>query len=162
MNKVLKGNIINSFLQDYKCSVGLFVVNFSRIKVSDVVGFRKLLSGKNAKIFVMKNSLLRRCADQVTSLGVIKEQFSDQIALVAAFQDPFDVAKELDAFIKKFESIKFKSGVLNGVAVDSMQFSKVAKIGSVKVLQSQLCGMLKNPISKLLVVLSQIAKKNNE
>jgi large subunit ribosomal protein L10 len=161
MNKALKKNIIDSFLQEYNRSVGLFVINFSRIKVSDITNFKKALAVKQGKMVIVKNSLLRRGAMENIGLAGIKNQFSHQIALVAAFEDPCVIAKEVNGFIKQFESISFKAGVLKQSVIDAAQFNSIAKIGTVKTLQAQLCGMLKNPVSKLVSVLSQIAKNNN-
>lgn len=160
MNKIMKQNIINSFLEDYNRSSALFIINFKSIKVSDVSSFRKLLHPINGKFSIVKNTLLIRGAETNQAIGQIKNHFSKQIAVINAFDDSFIVAQKLNNFMKKFESITFKVGIINDKIIDSELFGKFAKIGKRETLHAQLCGILKTPINKLVCTLNEIIKKN--
>ena len=160
MNKIMKQNIINSFLEDYHRSSGLFIVHFKSIKVSDVANFKKLLHPIDGKFSIVKNTLLSRGAETNDTLRQIKNHFSKQIAIINAFNDSFIVAQKLNNFMKKFESITFKVGIVNNKVIDSQVFTKFANIGKIETLHAQLCGMLKTPINKLVCTLNEIVKKN--
>lgn len=161
MNKIIKQNIVNSFLEDYHRSSGLFIITFKSIKVTDVANFRKLLHSVNAKFSVVKNTLLNRGAETNDALVKIKSHFSKQIAIVNAFGDSFVVAQKLNNFMKNFESLTFKAGIIDGKnLIDSQLFEKLAKIGKVETLHAQLCGIFKTPVNKLVCTLNEIVKKN--
>jgi large subunit ribosomal protein L10 len=159
MNRKQKQIVINSVLHTIEKSFGLFVIDFKGVNAFALTAFKKKLFKANSKVSVVKNSLLSIAAKTDTNLEQIASNFEGQIALVYAFEDPFNTASVVDDFLKNAKDINFKVGLIQNNKINSSAFEKISKIKSYKDLQAQLCGMLKGPIVNLIGTLMQISKK---
>jgi ribosomal protein L10 len=157
MKRSEKGIIINTVLQTFDKCNGVFVIDYQKINSSKVVLFKKQLVKLSGSIVVVKNSLLGLAAKQNENLKKISVCFQKQIALVYAFNDVFEVASAVNLFLKDV-NVSFKAGLIYGDALNRIDFEKISKINSQKGLYAQVCGVLQNPIVKLIVVLDQISK----
>jgi large subunit ribosomal protein L10 len=159
MNRKQKETVVSNFLNVVNTSKGVFVIDFVGIDSFKLTAFKKKLFTVDSKMMVVKNSLLRIAAKNNDALGKISSEFMNQIALVYAFKDPFVTANTLSVFLKDMKNIQFKSGLLGNVLVKKEEFQKIGNISSEKMLYAQLCGLILNPIVKLVSVLNQIAEK---
>lgn len=159
MNRKQKETVVSNFLNVINTSKGVFVIDFVGIDSFKLTAFKKKLFTVDSKMMVVKNSLLRIAAKNNDALSKISAEFMNQIALVYAFKDPFVTANALNVFLKDMKNIQFKSGLLGNFLVEKGKFQKIANISSEKMLYAQLCGVIINPIVKLVSVLGQIAEK---
>ncbi len=159
MNRKEKEVIIDNVLSTFnKCSA-VFVIDFKKINVFKVIAFKKSLFQVKGSVVVVKNSLLSLAAKKNNNLDKIAFSFKEQIALVYAFDDVFKTASVVNDFLKDSDSVYFKSGLIKDLKIESNDFNKISKVKSLSELHSQLCGMLKSSIARLVSVLMQISKK---
>ena len=109
---------------------------------------------------VLKNTLARRAV-----AGSAFEVASDQMTgpLVYGFsEDAVAAAKVVAEFAKTNDKLVIRAGVYGGKVLDVNGVKQLASIPSKEVLLSQLCGLLKSPISRTAVVLGALAAKKGE
>jgi large subunit ribosomal protein L10 len=109
---------------------------------------------------VLKNTLARRAV-----AGSAFEVASDQMTgpLVYGFsEDAVAAAKVVAEFAKTNDKLVIRGGVYGGKFLDTDGVKQLASIPSKEVLLSQLCGLLKSPISRTAVVLGALAAKKGE
>ena len=109
---------------------------------------------------VLKNTLARRAV-----AGSAFEVASDQMTgpLIYGFsEDAVAAAKVVAEFAKTNDKLVIRGGVYGGKFLDTDGVKQLASIPSKEVLLSQLCGLLKSPISRTAVVLGALAAKKGE
>lgn len=158
-NRLLRESLVKSIGAEVVSSEGIFVIDFKGVDSPSLVSLRKDFVPLNARILVVKNTLLR-IAKKGTILDLCPDFVKNQVALVCVKQkDVFQVAKQLQVFLSHgSKSNSFKGGVVGERSCDKAVFSKLAEIASVDTLYSTLCGQLKNPISSLVLLLKKIGE----
>jgi large subunit ribosomal protein L10 len=76
--------------------------------------------------------------------------------------DAVAAAKVVADFAKTNDKLVIRGGVFGGKTLDVNGVKQLANIPSKEVLLSQLCGLLKSPISRTAVVLGALATKKGE
>jgi large subunit ribosomal protein L10 len=162
MNKKEKQIIVNSVLDSFSKSKGLFIVNFKDVDSFRTSDLRKDLFRVNGKLVVVKNSLLRLAAQKNDGLSQLNQFFKDQIALVYAFGDLFQTVSLVDGFLKKQEAeAGFKVGFVEKVILKD-RFHALSKVKTEKEVYGKLCGSLKAAIVNLVFTLKQVGEKLNQ
>lgn len=159
MNKKEKQVIVNSVLDSFSKSKGLFIVNFKDVNSLHATNLRKNLFRANGQLVVVKNSLLRLAAQRNNALSQLNEFFKEQVALVYAFGDLFQTVSLVDGFLKKLEcQVGFKVGFVEKV-ISKDRFQQFSVIKTEKEVYARLCGSLKAAIVNLVFTLKQVGEK---
>src|SRR5690606_10905228 len=97
-----------------------FIVDFKGMDVEQVTSLRKTLVPLNAEMKVVRNTLVRLALkNHPEAEQAIKDEFVGTNAVVFAYDDVSGSAKALSDFSKEVESLKLKSGVMEGEKLDA-------------------------------------------
>jgi len=137
-----------------KQSSFLFMVGYAGMQVAHFDELRKRLKAVNAKLCVVKNTLLLR-AMQGLDFPKFGLDFCGQNALITGDGDVCAAAKVLRLFALEFEKPAIKMGMLGDVPLSLAQVEVLASLPSYDELRAQLLGLFKEPAGRLLRVLSE-------
>ena len=125
---------------------GMNVLQFSEL--------RSRLAGAGAQCRVVKNTFLRRAAAEV-GYPDLAGNLNGQTAIVTGESDVCAAAKILKGFSAEFQKPAVKIGVLDKLIISKEQIRELADLPPKGILQSQLLGVLKSPLQKLVVLLNE-------
>jgi large subunit ribosomal protein L10 len=138
----------------------LVIAEYRGIKVADMTKLRNEARSKGVDLSVLKNTLARRAV-----AGSAFEVAADKMTgpLIYGFSvDAVSAAKVVADFAKTNDKLVIRGGVYGGKALDVDAVKQLANIPTKEVLLSQLCGLLKSPVSRTAAVLAALAKKKEE
>ena len=148
------------------------VVDYRGITVTDDTKLRRDLRNEGVEYFVIKNTLLRRAADDC-GLEELNSALEGTTALALSMENYTSAAKILDKFAEDSKGkFTIKAGFVEGKVLDADGVSDLAKLPSREVLIAQVLGGFNAPISGfanvlnanlrgLVVALNAIAEKQS-
>ncbi len=138
----------------------LVMAEYRGITVADMTRLRSQAREKGVNLSVLKNTLARRAVTG-SAFEVVSGQMTGP--LIYGFSaDAVAAAKVVSDFAKTNDKLVIRGGAFAGKALDVNGVKQLANIPSKEVLLSQLCGLLKSPISRTAVVLGALAAKKGE
>ncbi len=152
-----KKAIVNSITEKLKSSCAGVLVEYKGINVEDDTKLRKNLRDSNVEYLVVKNTLLKRAAENA-GMEELSSVLHGATALAVSKEDYIAASKILCEFSKDHEFFKIKSGFIDGEIIDSAEVLRLAKLPSREVLIAQVLYGLNAPITGLATVLSGIMK----
>jgi len=129
------------------------LAEYRGIEVGSLTKLRADARSQQVYLRVLKNTLARRAVEGTTFAPLASEMTGPLIYAIS--EDAVAAAKVLNDFAKTNDKLVGKTLDVNGV-------KQLANIPSKEVLLSQLCGLLKSPISRTAVVLGALAAKKGE
>lgn len=161
MNREQKELVIQELKNDFSQSSGAFLVGVKGMTVSQLQGLRKDLRSQGGKLKITKARLMRIATTDNESVEKLQPFFKEQIGVVFAMKEPSSVAKVLFNFAKKNEIFHLVAGALEKELLDAKAIQKIAQLPSREVLLSQLCGVLRMTIVKVLLTLKAIENQKS-
>ena len=155
-----------------KNSVAGVLADYKGINVANDTKLRRELRAAGVTYMVVKNSLLRRAADQAGFDG-LKEVLTGTTALAVSAEDAVVAAKILNQYAEGSKgAFKLKAGFVEGNIIDAAGVSSLAKLPSREELVAQtlrglnapitgLVNVLNGNIRGLVIALNQIAEKQS-
>lgn len=153
-----KQNLVEELHDQIKESRLVVLTTFSGLDVENMTTLRSSLRGVDSSYRVVKNTLMRRAA-QETALKDIDEHFNDSSALIFAKGEPMEPCKVLKDFMKEHEAVTVKGGVLDDKVVTKEQIDAIASLPSREELLAKLLFVLKGPQQRLVNVLVGVPQK---
>lgn len=133
----------------------VYLTNYERITVSEVAELRDSLSKHNAEFHVIKNTIFGVAAGD-RNLPDLGEHLKGQTAIIVGGDDPSGVAKVITEFFKKKEKIDVKAGLLDDKVLTKEEVIALSKLPGLDVLRAQLLGLLAQPATGLVRVISAV------
>ena len=149
-----KATIVDDLSARLNQSPFLIVTEYTGMNVLQFSELRSRLAGAGAQCRVVKNTFLRRAAAGI-GYPDLAETLSGQTAIVTGESDVCAAAKVLKVFGAEFQKLAIKAGVLDKAIISKEQIQALADLPPKAVLQSQLLGVLKSPLQKLVVLLNE-------
>lgn len=149
MLKSEKEILIKELSDKFTRAKGVILAEFNKLDVDTVNKLRKKLRDGGVEWKVLKNTLARRAA-KGTSVEKISDDFVGPVALAISYDDVVAPAKILAAFVKDLETVKIRSGVIQGQKIDKAGVQALAKLPGLNELRSTILGMINQPATKLL------------
>jgi len=134
------------------------VAEFSKLDVETVNRLRKKFRDGGVEYKVIKNTLAKRAA-KGTPLERVSDDFTGPVGLVLGYGDVVAPAKILSDFIKDLETIKVRSGVVEGKKVDANGVKALAKLPVLPELRATILGMISQPASKVVRTIAEPGAK---
>lgn len=157
MDRAQKAQVIDSLVDRLDRASAAFVVDFKGMNVEQVTNLRKTLTGVDAEMKVVRNTLAKRAlAAKPENEEAISNTFVGTNAFVFAFGDASAPAKALVDFSKEVEHLEIKAGVMDGAALDEERIKYLGNLPSKDVLRAQLLGVLNAPATKLVGTLAAV------
>jgi large subunit ribosomal protein L10 len=149
-----KTTIVEDLSTRLNSSPFLIVTEYTGMNVLQFSELRSRLAGAGAQCRVVKNTFLRRAAAEV-GYPDLADNLSGQTAIVTGESDVCAAAKVLKGFSTEFQKPSVKVGVLDKLIISKEQIKALADLPPKAVLQSQLLGVLKSPLQKLVLLLNE-------
>ena len=164
-----KGLVVSEIKEKIQQASGIVLADYRGVTVAQVTQLRAQLRKAGVEYRVMKNTLVRRAANEVGVEGL--DSYLKGPTALAFSADPVAPAKVLIDFAKvnKLKSFKMKAGVLEGKVIGPEGVRALADLPSREVLlamvlrgmQAPLAGMvnvLQGPIRKMGYALEEVRK----
>jgi len=145
-------------VQDLQAFLGpdrnVILINYKGLDVDAFAELRRALEKLHAESHVVPNRLFLRAAAEAGCSELAQAQLKGETALVTAGEDPVQVAKELNAFMKEHPECSFKYGYIDRRVYSPEELLILTRIPPKEVLQAQLVGVLQGPMRQLVGVLN--------
>ena len=164
MNRQQKESVIELFNKNFAASKGSFFIDYAGLTVAQMQQLRQQLREKGGSLKVAKMRLVKRALENVADFKDLSAYCRNQVGVVFANDEAevSGVAKVLSDFAKKNQELGLVVGCLDAEILNPAAITKIASLPSKEVLLAQLCGVLKAPLTKLLVVLQEVNKQKQE
>lgn len=151
---IAKSEVVSQLTESIKGSSGVYLADFTGLKVETVTNLRSTLRKKGITMRVAKNTLIQRAFANVGVQGLDKYLAGPTALILADAEDPIAPAKLLVEFLKKNENaLKAKVVHMDGQAYDGAQLDSLSKMPGKRELQAQVVTLALGPGSKLIGII---------
>lgn len=137
-------------------SGSFLLVGYSGLSASDLNVLRNSLSGVDASLMVIKNSVSKRVFESHREL---QSRISGPCGLIFVRKDLISTTRVIYEFLKQNANLEVKAGFLKDRVVTEEEIKALSRIPSLSALHSRLLGGLKSPVSGFVFSLKQILNK---
>jgi len=142
-------------------SVAGVIVDYKGITVEDDTKLRKELRESGVKYTVVKNTLIKRAAEQA-ELNGIDDVLNGTSAIATSDEDYVAAARILQNFADKHENFTVKTGYLDNEVISLEKIKSLAKLPSREVLLANVLGAFQAPIESFARAVQAIVDKSGE
>ena len=136
-------------------SVGLVFADYRGLTVKETQAFRAGLKAKGAEVHVLKNTLFRKAAPEVTE-SLPAEFHNGTTAYVFIFEDEAGCAKAVVDYATTNKKLIVKGGYFGGKPISAKQVEAISKLPPKEVLIAQVIGAIAAPLSNLVGVIEAL------
>jgi large subunit ribosomal protein L10 len=148
-----KAAIIEETRQALESSQGTVLADYRGLTVQQMNQLRQRLSQGGVTLRVIKNTLIKRAADEVGIEG-LEPFLTGPTAIAYSAEDPVAAAKLLSLAAREFRKMEIKAGILGKKAIGAEGVKELAELPSKEVLLGKVVGTLNAPIQQLVWVLN--------
>ncbi|VAX76223.1 50S ribosomal protein L10 [Buchnera aphidicola] len=162
LNHTQKKNIIKKINKIAKKSLSVIMADPSRLTVNTINTLRKKALHSHVKIFVIKNTLLKKSL-QKTNFSKLNTTLNGPSLIAFSIKHPGSASRLFIKFQKKNTQFKIKNAVYEKKILDLKSILTLSKLPTYKEAITQLTITLKEiSLGKLLRTLHQITKKKQK
>ena len=155
-----KEETLEKLTDGLKGAVSAVFVNFHKLLVAEATELRKKLREGGIKYSVIKKTLAKRALAGQSYKGEAPK-FDGELA-IAWGDDLIAPAREINEFEKKFKNkIKILGGIFEREYKDRDWMKSIAMIPTREVLLSQIAYLLKSPMQRFAIAVSEVAKRKS-
>ena len=151
-----KQQVVKEIVGKAQASNAIIVAEYRGLTVAQIQELRRALRAENSSMFVYKNSLVERAADE---LGF--NEFKDLLSGPNAFFFSESVtggAKVVAKYAKRFgESLSIKGGIFEGQFADKKKVVEISKLPNKEGLISMLLSCLQAPVRQFACTVKAVA-----
>jgi large subunit ribosomal protein L10 len=125
---------------------GCVLMGFGGMKARDSANVRRLLSGLDAQMMVVKNALFALALEQLGAGGL--KEFMDGPTAVITSGDAVRAAKAAHEAVGSCEGLRILGGYAEGRVLDGELVEKLASLPSRDVLLAQVLGCMRSPAQR--------------
>lgn len=149
-----KQKFVDELTESVKASSGIYLADFTGIKVGVVTELRRDLRRKGITMRVAKNTLIQRAFKEAGITGLDELLAGPSSLILADGDDPMAPAKLIVEFLKKEkDAIKMKAANIDGSIYPGEGLDDLAKMPGKRELQAQVVSLAMGPSGKLLGLL---------
>ena len=157
-----KQAIVASLTETLQSASSGVLVDYKGITVAEDTALRAELRENGVEYSVVKNTLLRRAADNV-GLSQLDEVLNGTTSIAISKDDPIAPMRIVNKYAKQMgDRFNIKAGFMDGKVIPLEDIAALAELPSKDGLVAQLLGMMLAPITSLAIVLKAIAEKDGE
>lgn len=163
ITKQKKTEIIEKLKGIFGQSPAVAFVQFNKLTVKNAQELRRKLREAGAGYFVAKKTLIRKSLEGGRTAGELPALNGEiAVAYVERGDDVTAPAREIFGFEKKLEkAVMLIGGIFDGRFFGQKEVLALASIPSRQTLLAQFTNLMQSPLQRLVVGLSEIAKKKN-
>ncbi len=156
-----KQQVVAELAERIRNSVAGVIVDYKGITVEDDTKLRKELRENGVKYTVIKNTLIKRAAEQA-ELNGIDDVLNGTSAIATSEEDYVAAARILQKFADAHENFSVKTGYLDNEVISLDKIKSLAKLPSREVLLANVLGAFQAPIASFARAVQAIVDKNGE
>lgn len=157
-----KQAIVASLTETLQSASSGVLVDYKGITVAEDTALRAELRENGVEYSVVKNTLLRRAADNV-GLSQLDEVLNGTTSIAISKDDPIAPMRIVNKYAKQLgDRFNIKAGFMDGQVLPLEDIAALAELPSKDGLVAQLLGMMLAPITSLAIVLKAIAEKDGQ
>ena len=154
-----KQAIVASLTETLQSASSGVLVDYKGITVAEDTALRAELRENGVEYSVVKNTLLRRAADNV-GLSELDEVLNGTTSIAISKDDPIAPMRIINKYAKQMgDRFNIKAGFMDGQVLPLEDIAALAELPSKDGLVAQLLGMMLAPITSLAIVLKAIAEE---
>jgi large subunit ribosomal protein L10 len=127
----------------------IFAVDYRGITVPQAAELRAKLAEAEASFRVVKNRLAKRATERAGTTE-LDPLFQGPTALAFVKGDAVTAAKAISTFGRQHDILAYKGGLMDGAPLEPDQFTAIARLPGLDVLQGQLVGVVSSPLTGLI------------
>ena len=144
--------------QRIKGSCAGVVVDYKGINVEDDTKLRKELREAGVVYTVVKNSILKRAAEEV-GLNIDSSVVEGTTAIATSVDDYIAAARILNKYAESSKNFNIKTGYLDGEVIADTEVVALAKLPSREALLAQIASVVVEPIACIARAVSALEEK---
>ncbi len=148
-NKQKKIDLVNELSEKVTKSKAIIFTNYQGLTHLQLERIKRAAKKLEAEYVTTKNTLVKRALGDKIDPEADKDKFTDPTATLFIYNDIVAPLKELTNIIKELTLPKIKFGIFEGKQISEKEVEKIATLPPLPVLQAQLLGQMKAPISGL-------------
>jgi large subunit ribosomal protein L10 len=133
-------------------SEALLLTDYRGLTVADITELRRSLAEGGARFSVVKNTLMRRAADEA-AMAELVSLLEGPTAVAFVTGDPVAAAKRVLDAQRRFPTLALKGGWMEGRLLSAEEAKALAELESREVMLSKVAGMLKADLSRTAAAL---------
>jgi len=150
-----KKETVAEIVANAKASAGIVVAEYRGLTVDQIQELRRALRAEKASMYVYKNSLVERAADEL-GYADLKQVLSGPNAIIFS-EELTGGAKVLAKYAKRFESLNIKGGVFEGKFTNKEETVAIAKLPNREGLIAMLLSCLQAPVRQFACTVKAVA-----
>lgn len=148
-NRQKKEQLVAELTEKVGKSTAIVFANYQGLTHQQLENMKRSLKKVDAEFIAVKNTLLELALKDKIDKETATQHFSQPTGALFIYKDIVDPLKELAKTVKEFKMPVIKFGIVEGKVVTDQQVTKIATLPPLPVLQAQLLGQMKAPISGL-------------
>jgi large subunit ribosomal protein L10 len=140
---------VSELKEDIRGSKAMYLTDYRGLTVSEISSLRRNLRDAGAEYKVVKNTLLKRAAEDIDDPALIGTM-EGPTAIAFVHNDPIAPARTIVDFMKDHKTLSIKGGYLDGRFYDAKDVTALSKVPPRDQLIAMLVGSLQSPISGLV------------
>lgn len=147
-----KETIVAGLIESLRETAGLYLIDFTGLKVSETIALRRAFKSKGVKFKVAKNTLIKRAADEVGGFDIPDTYLKGQSGLAFGFDDPSIPAKVLKEYLEKNKAEKptLKVAIIDKQVFDGKRLKELASLPSREDMIAAIIGSIHAPVSGIV------------
>jgi large subunit ribosomal protein L10 len=148
-NRQKKEKLVAELTEKTEKAKGIVFTNYQGLTHHQLEALKRAMKKAEAEFVATKNTLLLRALDGKITTDEQKSKFQQPTATLFIYNDIVEPLKALAKTIKELKLPVIKFGLLEGKTLTDAEVMKLATLPPLPVLQAQLLGQMKAPISGL-------------
>lgn len=148
-NRQKKEALVAELTEKIAKSNGIVFANYQGLTHQQLENMKKNLKKAEAEFIAVKNTLLELALADKVDKETVAQHFNQPTGALFIYNDLVNPLKELTKTVKEFKLPVIKFGIIEGKVVTDSEVTKIATLPPLPVLQAQLLGQMKAPISGL-------------
>jgi large subunit ribosomal protein L10 len=155
MDREQKAAVVEEIAAQLGEAETIFATDYRGIGVPEAAELRGKLAEADATFRIVKNRLAKRAAQSAGTEDLVA-LFEGPTALTVVKGDPVIAAKAIADFARAHHVPTYKGGIMDGAPLDPEQFTRIARLPGLDVLQAQLLGAVASPVTGIARGLNQL------
>ena len=144
-----KIEMVEELTEQVKSADALILTDYRGLDVKQITALRKKLREAGAEYRVVKNTLLKRAASDISG-PELDRLLEGPTAVAFVHGDPVAIARAVSDYIREHKMPALKGGYVEGSLLDAVRVEQLSKIPPKQVLYAQLLGSMQSPITGLV------------
>ena len=158
MNLGEKQEIVQQMHEKFADAKIVIVTDYKGLDVESMTELRGKLREAGSEYKVVKNTLLRRAA-QDTDIAPVADYFKGPTAVAFSTEEPVGPAKALTEFVKDNDKLEIRAGVMDGKLLDQNDIKALSDLPSKDVLLGQLLSVMNAVPTSLVRLLNAVPQQ---